>query len=122
LAYLQNVDVLVVNDANYAELKICQAKLIESQFWEEMFRDHASALQANVPAPASRRANNQANKHVITALASKSPGVSIQAYQRVTTALASKSVIVVVPYSQVRHNGFHMLCFRYTSHMVFACE
>jgi hypothetical protein len=103
LAYLKKVGVLVVDDANYADLKICQAQLKESQFWKEMFRERASAQQPNAPGSASHRVN-------------------IQAGQRVNTALANKSVVVAIPQIvdslQVKQNLFRILYFKYTNDIV----
>lgn len=58
LNYLKKVGVLIVEDANYADLKICQAKLQESRFWEDAFRNRAATLQATFEKPV------QANQHL----------------------------------------------------------
>lgn len=58
LDYLKKVGVLIVEDANYANLKICQAELQKTRFWEDAFRNRATVLQATSDKPV------QANQHV----------------------------------------------------------
>ena len=47
LDYLKKVGVLIIEDANYGDLKVCQAELRESGFWEDAFRSRLVVQQAN---------------------------------------------------------------------------
>ena len=44
--------ILIVDDPNNVELKKCQAKLKEKQFWAMVFCDSATGLQADQTQPA----------------------------------------------------------------------
>ena len=51
--------ILIVDDPNNVELKKCQAKLKEKQFWAMVFCDSATGLQADQTQPAPE--NHQIN-------------------------------------------------------------
>jgi hypothetical protein len=44
LVYLQKTGIVTIDDANFAELKICKRKLQAEEFWSSTLYDKASAL------------------------------------------------------------------------------
>ena len=46
LDYLKIVGFLIIDEANYVHLKICQEEQQKTKFWEDAFRNRATTLQA----------------------------------------------------------------------------
>ena len=77
---LKKTGISAIDDANYADLNARQnykkqAKLQESRFWEEMFRDRTTTLQADLTrpnqidvVPTLHVVNIPANEHIMNAL------------------------------------------------------
>lgn len=56
LIYLQNIGIVTVDDANFAELKTCKRKLQAEEFWSSALYERAEALHCQL---CSLTANNQ---------------------------------------------------------------
>ena len=52
LSYLQNEDVIFIDDANLATLNKCRRKLLEATFWSEVFQTRCVSEQATIAAMA----------------------------------------------------------------------